>query len=157
MHAAILVLLFTFLPTLELRASIPYLLLATDLPALPFLIAIVVANILLGFLLYELVDVIISLARRWPWFDRWFSKIVLRAQRRIQRSIDRYGEIGVALFIGIPFPGSGVYTGALGAYLLGVRRRDFYLATVLGVLIAGTLVTLISLLGEGIFGVGALP
>lgn len=155
MHDAILVLLFTLLPTLELRASIPFLLLATNLPAIPFLLAIVVANILLGFLLYELVDLVISLARRWPWFDKWFAKVVLRAQRRIQRSIDRYGEFGVAAFIAIPLPGSGVYTGALGAYLLGVSRRDFYLASIIGVLVAGVLVTLITLLGGGLFGIGA--
>ncbi|MFP4524229.1 MAG: COG2426 family protein [Candidatus Woesearchaeota archaeon] len=155
MHDAILVLLFTLLPTLELRASIPFLLLATDLPAIPFLLAIVIANILLGFVLYELVDLLIGLARRWPWFDRWFSKVVLRAQRRIQRSIDRYGEFGVAAFIAIPLPGSGVYTGALGAYLLGVKRRDFYLASIIGVLVAGSLVTLITLVGGGLFGIGA--
>jgi len=155
MHDALLVLLFTLLPTLELRASVPFLLLATDLPAIPFLLAIVVANILLGFILYEVVDLFISLARRWPWFDKWFSKVVLRAQRRIQRSIDRYGELGVAAFIAIPLPGSGVYSGALGAYLLGVSRKDFYLATILGVVVAGILVTLITLAGGGMFGIGA--
>ena len=52
----------------------------------------------------------------------------------------------MAVFIGIPLPGSGVYTGALGAYLLGVDRRKFSVANVLGVLIAGAAVTAVCLL-----------
>ena len=63
--------------------------------------------------------------------------------------VEKYGEIGVAIFIGIPLPGSGVYTGSMGSYLLGVSKKDFIIACILGVLIAGTAVTLITLFGSG--------
>ena len=52
----------------------------------------------------------------------------------------------MALFIGIPLPGSGVYTGAFGSYLLGLDRRKFAIANVVGVLIAGAAVTGLCLL-----------
>ena len=55
-------------------------------------------------------------------------------------------RLGVAVFIGIPLPGSGVYTGAFGAYLLGLDRRKFAVANVIGVLIAATAVTALCLL-----------
>ena len=57
------------------------------------------------------------------------------------------------MFIGVPLPGSGVYSGALAAYLLGFRKRDFFLAAVIGVLIAGTIVLLVSLLGNGAWNI----
>jgi len=54
--------------------------------------------------------------------------------------------MGVAIFIGIPLPGSGVYTGALGSYLLGVQKKKFMVANAIGVLIAAVAVTGLSLL-----------
>ena len=57
----------------------------------------------------------------------------------------------MALFIAIPLPVSGVYTGSLGAFVLGLNRKQFYRSCILGVLIAGTLVTLITLGGIAIF------
>lgn len=61
-------------------------------------------------------------------------------------NVEKYGELGVAVFIGIPLPGSGVYTGAFGAYLLGLDKRKFGVANVIGVLIAGVAVTVLCLL-----------
>jgi uncharacterized membrane protein len=59
----------------------------------------------------------------------------------------------VALFIGIPLPGTGSYSGALGAYLLGLGYRKFIIANVIGVLMAGTIVTAVVLGGVGAFRV----
>jgi len=56
------------------------------------------------------------------------------------------------LFIGVPpTPGSGVYTGALAAFILGLNFKKFLIATVIGVFIAGILVTIATLTGVGIF------
>jgi len=55
------------------------------------------------------------------------------------------------LFIGIPLPGSGVYTGALGAYVLGFGYKRFIIASTIGVLIAGIIVTAIMLTGSELF------
>ena len=151
MQQLLFIILLTLIPTLELRASIPYGLLATSLSPITVVLLAVIANIILGFIVYELITVIITLARKLPWFDRLFTKIVTRAQRRIQKAVDKYGELGVALFIGIPLPGSGVYTAALGAELLGIKRKQFYLATIIGVLIAAALVTIIVYTGSGLF------
>ena len=65
--------------------------------------------------------------------------------------MDKYGEIGIALFIGIPLPGSGVYSGSLGANLIGLKYKKFIIANILGVLIAGIIVTIIVLSGNNAF------
>ena len=84
--------------------------------------------------------------RKWHWFDHKIWPVLEKTRHKIHPYVERYGELGVAVFIGIPLPGSGVYTGALGAYLLGVDRKKFSVANVIGVLIAATAVTLICLL-----------
>ena len=73
---------------------------------------------------------------------------VQRTQRSIKGYVERYGELGVAVFIGIPLPGSGVYSGALGAYLIGLKFKKFILASVIGVLIAGIIVTALVMSGK---------
>jgi uncharacterized membrane protein len=54
----------------------------------------------------------------------------------------------VAVFIGIPLPGTGVISGAIASYALGLDRKKYYIASVLGVLMAATAVTLVCLLGD---------
>ena len=52
----------------------------------------------------------------------------------------------MAIFIGMPLPGTGAYSGAVGAYLLALDRKRFWLANILGVVIACVAVTAICLL-----------
>jgi uncharacterized membrane protein len=147
----ITVILLTLTPFLELRASIPYGLLATSIPSFIVVLVAVVTNVLLGWLLYSVIGFFVELFLRMKWFRRLWSKIIIKPRRKIERYVDRYGELGVALFIGIPLPGSGVYSAALGSYVLGVSKKKFFVATLIGVSIAAVLVWLIVLLGGGLF------
>jgi uncharacterized membrane protein len=80
-----------------------------------------------------------------------YERTVTRTREKIQKSVDRYGELGVALFIGIPLPGTGSYSGALGAYLIGLGLRKFVVANIIGVFMAGAIVTTIVLSGVEVF------
>ncbi len=140
--------LLTVLPFLELRASIPYGIFETDLPlAVVFMVA-VMANILLGPVLFFFLNKTIHRFLKVKLVERGWQRIILRTQKKVHPYIEKYGILGLAVFIGIPLPGSGVYTGALGAYLLGFKFKDFLKATILGVLIAGLIVTIICLAGS---------
>ena len=136
--------LITMLPFLELRASIPYGINILKIAWPTVFIVCVIANMVLGVLVYFMLDKFINFFLRFKIIEIPYKKIVLRTQKKIQKYVDRYGEIGVALFIGVPLPGSGVYTGALGAYILGMKFRKFVIANIIGVLIAGIIVTIIS-------------
>jgi len=138
----------TFVPMLELRASIPFGIfgMAKQISWLGVVCVCVVANILLGWLFFLVLDPVFRVLRKWKWFDKALWPRLLRAQRRIHPYVEKYGEMGVAIFIGIPLPGSGVYTGALGSYLLGVQKKKFMVANAIGVLIAAVAVTGLSLL-----------
>lgn len=139
----------TLLPFLELRASIPYGIFSTNLHWLIVFLVCVVTNIILAPVVYFILDNFVELFTKIKFIDRIYQKIVVRTQKRVQKYVEKYGVFGLALFIGVPLPGSGVYSGALAAYLLGFRKRDFFLAAVIGVLIAGLIVLLVSLLGNG--------
>ena len=90
---------------------------------------------------------------RFAWIERLWDRLVLRARGRIEPYVERYGTLGLALFVGVPLPGSGVYTGGLGAYLLGFGLRRYMVASVVGVLIAATAITVVVLTGATAFEV----
>lgn len=141
--------LITFLPFLELRASIPYGILKLHMNWVDVFIICVVTNIVLGIIIYFLLDKLVHLVIRIRPIGKLYDRVIERTQKKIQKYVDKYGEIGVAIFIGIPLPGSGVYTGALGSYLIGLGYRKFIIACIIGVIIAGIAVTLITLFGSG--------
>jgi uncharacterized membrane protein len=139
----------TFLPIFELRASIPYGILYYHMHWLTVFIIAVLANIAIGMIVYFILDKFVHLAIRVKWINRIYQHFVLKTQKKIHPYVEKYGTLGVAVFIGIPLPGSGVYTGALGSYLLGLGYKKFFIANVIGVLIAAIAVTLIVLFGSG--------
>ncbi|PIN87710.1 hypothetical protein COV12_02400 [Candidatus Woesearchaeota archaeon CG10_big_fil_rev_8_21_14_0_10_32_24] len=142
------IILLTLTPALELRASIPYGVFKTELSLISIFIIAVITNIILAPIIYLFLDNFLHLFQRITLFDKYYQKVVLKTQKKIHPYIEKYGVYGLALFIAVPLPGSGVYTGALGAYLLGFRKRDFLLAASIGVVIAGIIVTLISVSGD---------
>ena len=62
---------------------------------------------------------------------------------------DKYGYWGLAIFVSIPLPFTGAWTGALGAWILGMDRKRSMLVVAAGVLMAGVIVTLVVGLGVG--------
>ena len=147
------ILLLTFItciPALELRASIPWGVFGnakwgiSEPMAWPLVMLIcTVANILLGFAVFWILVPIMHWLERFALFRKRIEPLLSHAQRRIHPYVEKYGELGVALFIGVPLPGSGVYTGAVGAFVLGLDRKKFAVANVLGVCIAAVAVTAI--------------
>lgn len=138
----------TLIPALELRASIPVgVFTMRDTLSWPGVVLVcVLANIVLGMVVFLVLGPVFTFVRRWAWFERTVWPVLEKTRHRLHPYVEKYGELGVAVFIGIPLPGSGVYTGAFGAYLLGLDRRKFAIANVIGVLIAGAAVTGLSLL-----------
>ncbi len=140
---------YTMIPALELRFSIPmgfFSPLPMQLDWWWIVLICGVANILLGIGVYEILIPILKFMRRWDWFECRLWPIVERCREKLRPTVEKYGEWGLAIFIGIPLPGTGAVTGAAGAALLDFDRKKFYLANVAGVLMAGICVTAVCLL-----------
>ena len=74
-----------------------------------------------------------------------FDKLVVKVRKKTRKYVEKYGVIGLAIFVAIPLPGSGVYSGCLGAYLLDVNRSAATKSIILGTIVAAILVSLLSL------------
>jgi len=80
-----------------------------------------------------------------------FFEWLLKKAKQKSGLIERYEALGLMLFVSIPFPGTGVWTGCLIASLLRMRFLPTLLAATLGVIIAAVAVTTLTLLGKTIF------
>lgn len=145
LHNLLLLVLLTFVPALELRASIPYGILVLQLPWLEVFLIAAAANIALGAIVYFALNKIVRFFLRFKRIERCYNAVVVRTQRKVEKYVDRFGTLGIALFIAVPLPGSGSWTGALAAYILGLGYKKFIIANIVGVLIAAAIVTAASL------------
>ncbi|MBR4676319.1 MAG: small multi-drug export protein [Victivallales bacterium] len=141
----------TLIPGLELRASIPMGILGGKWIASPMawpavVLTCVISNILIGWAVFWLLGPVVKFFRRIGFIDRLLAKYLDSAQRRLKPNVEKYGFWGLAVFIGIPLPLTGAYSGAAGAYALGMETKRFMIANVVGVLIAAVCVTVICLL-----------
>jgi uncharacterized membrane protein len=142
----------TLLPFFELRASIPagLVLFGVDAWLLVFFVA-VIANIILGIFIYAFIEICVALITRIAWIKKLYDRSIFRIQKKSAPYVHKYGWFGLAVFIGIPLPGSGVYSGAIAAKLLGFSGKEYSGAMIIGVIIAGLLVSVASISGVGIF------
>ena len=150
MNDWLLLVLLAIAPISELRGSIPYGILK-GLPLIPVVAVSIIINALTGIAVYFFLDRIVKFFFSFGIFKRYYEKIVERSQRKIKEVVDKYGWIGVAIFIGVPLPFTGAWTGALGSYLIGLDKKKSVMAIIIGVLIAAVIVTVTMLTGVSIF------
>jgi len=139
---------FTFIPFLELRASIPLGIIKFQMSWWVVFLVCIIANILLGPIIYGFLHYFMRIFLKINIINKVWQKYVERLQKRVSPYVERWGVIGVGLFIGVPLPGSGSYSGAAGSYVLGLGFKKFFWANILGVLIAGVIITIISVTGN---------
>jgi uncharacterized membrane protein len=72
---------------------------------------------------------------------------VERARKKLHRGLERWGWIALTAFVAVPLPVTGAWTGTLGAWVLGLSKRRTLPAVILGVAVAGAIVTAAALLG----------
>ncbi len=128
-------------PVVELRGAIP---LGVGLGLSP---AAALAWALLGNLLVvpPLLAVLpwgIEQTKRWPRVHALWRRLEARVRLKGEEKVQRYGAIGLFLFVAVPLPGTGAWTGSVLAAVLGVKKRYALPAIAAGVAVAGGLVFL---------------
>ncbi|NLO88980.1 MAG: small multi-drug export protein [Clostridia bacterium] len=78
-------------------------------------------------------------------FFRKIIEYILERTRKKSDQVQKYGALGLMLFVAVPLPGTGVWTGSLLAYLFGIKFWYALPALWGGMLVAGVIVTLASL------------
>jgi uncharacterized membrane protein len=133
-------------PIIELRGAIPWAIQEFDFPWYYAYFIAVIGNMLPVPFILLLLNTITQLLSRFPLFDRFFKWLFAYTRRR-GTLIEKYERIGLVLFVAIPLPITGAWTGSIAAVLLGMSFKRAILSIFLGVLIAGVIVTCLTLLG----------
>ena len=152
----LIVLIVSALPVAELRGSLP---LAVKIFHMAwyqsFLLSVAGNMIPVPFLLLFL-DSLAGLVSRANSGKRFMEWVYARTRRQTG-FIDKYGHIGLIVFVAIPLPGTGAWTASVAAHLLGMKFKHALLDITLGVVGAGAIVTALVLsgwIGAGVAVVG---
>lgn len=134
--------IISLLPILELRGG----LIAAVLLGVPLWKAFLVCfigNMLPVPFIILFIKKIFEFLRRFSFFDKFIGKLEAKTEKNRDKVL-RYKQWGLLLFVAIPLPGTGAWTGALFAALLDIDLKKSFPIIALGVLIAGVIVAVLS-------------
>jgi uncharacterized membrane protein len=149
----------SFMPISELRGAIPFAVLKHGIPWYWAFAFCAVINMLIAPVCWVFLGTVHRLLygsspeKGIRWYKRFFDWFVERARKKLSTVMEKWGWLGIAVFVAIPLPMTGAWTGTLGAWVLGVSRRRTMLAVIIGVVIAGAIVTAIVQLADGAYGI----
>lgn len=133
-------------PVIELRGAIPWaignfyftwpkaLILSLIGNLLPIIPAIWFLNTLSNYL-----------SQKFIIFNKFFKWLFERTRKKFHNSFYRWGKWALVIFVAIPLPLTGVWTGCVAAFLFGVKYKEAFWLISLGALLAGIIVTLLTL------------
>ncbi len=142
----LIVTIVSMLPIVELRGAIPVGIVTLGLPWWSAYGWAVVGNLIPVVPLLLFLGALSRAMSRAKGSSRVLPWLLERTRSR-SRIVEQYESLGLMLFVAIPLPVTGAWTGSLAAFLFGLRFRRALPAIALGVVIAGVVVTLLSLLG----------
>ncbi|MFC1860125.1 COG2426 family protein [Chloroflexota bacterium] len=143
------VLILAASPVSELRGAIPWAILKLHFPWYYAFFVAIIGNLLPVPFILLFLNAFARLLSRIGIFRRMLNWLFERTKRR-GKIIARYERIGLALFVAIPLPVTGAWTGSLAAVLFGLKFKHAFLSIFIGVLIAGVIVTCATFLGWAI-------
>ncbi|GAB4277401.1 MAG: small multi-drug export protein [Coriobacteriia bacterium] len=119
----------TLVPWIELRGAVPWAVQQGDQAFLPL---ILVTNWLIFFPTYFFLEWFYEHIPEGSWLHRKLERVREKARPRIER----FGVLGLALFVAVPLPGTGAYSGTVAAWMLGMGWKKALLGVVVGVTLA---------------------
>ena len=147
----LIVFLISMVPLIELRGAIPYAV-GFDLPLVPSYIVAVIGNMLPVPFIFLFGRKILEWGKDLKYvggFFRWCLEKGEKAGAKLESKAGRGLYIALLLFVGIPLPGTGAWSGTLAASLLNMDFKKSVLYVMLGVVLAGVIMLAASL---GVFG-----
>lgn len=142
----LLIVLISAVPIAELRGGIPVGIGLFHVPWYTVFLLGILGNMLPVPFLLLFFRKLVDFSRKIPLANKLITPIVNHAQRNSAKIL-KYETIGLALFVGVPIPYTGAWTGSIVASLLGLDFKKSLLSIFAGVVIAGIIVTVLSLMG----------
>lgn len=147
----LIVFLISMVPVAELRVAVP-LAIGMNLPVIPSYIICIIGNMLPVPIIFLFARKVLEWGQDKPLIGGIFTWLLQKGEKGGQKLLDAGGKsvyVGLLLFVGIPLPGTGAWTGTLAASILDLDFKKSVMAALGGVLMAGIIMATAS---SGIFG-----
>jgi uncharacterized membrane protein len=151
MKKYLIIFLISMVPLIELRGAIP-IAVGMGLPVIPSILISIVGNMLPVPFIFLFARRILEWGKDKPLVGNFFSWCLDKGEkggRKLEAKAGRGLYWALLLFVGIPVPGTGAWTGTLAASLLNMDFKKSVLYVLLGILLAGAIMIVLSL---GVFG-----
>lgn len=149
----ILIFLVSMVPLIELRGAVPISQL-WEMPVIPSFLVCMIGNMLPVPVIYLFARKMLEWGADKPVIGGFFTWCLEKGHRggeKLQEKAGRGLFVALMLFVGIPLPGTGAWTGTLAASILDMSFKKTVAAVVLGVLLAGLIMMTVSALGFSLF------
>ena len=147
--------MISMVPLIELRAAVPFAV-GIGLPYIPSLIVCVLGNMVPVPFIYFFARKFLAWGSEKKYIGKICSFFLIKGDRAGQKLVKTAGRgglfVALMLFVGIPLPGTGAWTGALGASFLNMGFKTTVTAVCLGVILAGCIMVAVTTAGLHIFG-----
>lgn len=130
--------LLSMTPVGELRVGIPFALAAKIDPWTAFFVC-VMANIIIVPVVYLFLELIHRRMLHVNSYQSAFDKFMERTRKKVQPLVDKYGMLGLVVFVAVSVPGTGAYTGTLAAWFFGMNKWKAFFSISIGVAFAGAI------------------
>lgn len=147
----LIIFFISMVPLIELRGAIPYAV-GFNLPLLPSYIICILGNMLPVPIIFLFARKVLEWGADKPVIGKFFTFCLEKGHKggvKLQEKAGRGLFLALLLFVGIPVPGTGAWTGTLAASLLDMDFKSSVIAVLLGVVLAGVIMGMVS---AGVFG-----
>ena len=140
----LIVFIISILPILELRGGLIAASLLNVSPLTGYIVSIIGNTLPVPFILLFINKILDWMGKsKIKWMNK-LSKWLDKKARKHKDSIEKYGYLGLTLFVGVPRPGTGAWTGCLAASVLNMDKKKSFISIMLGIIMASIIMMLIS-------------
>lgn len=137
--------LLAMMPVGEVRVSVPVAIVTYKMSVLMAMMWSLVGNILAGVLVLAIIEPVIGyLIKHWNWLNRLWKKYIYHLETKNKAAFDKWGSLILILFVAIPLPMTGIYSGAIAASIFQIPFMRAITLLALGSIISTSIVASIT-------------
>ncbi|MBT8306768.1 MAG: small multi-drug export protein [Maribacter sp.] len=141
----LLAILWSISPFGEAKVGIPYGIL-NGLNSYVVFFSCFLANLMVFPIMMFFLERINKYLMPWRFYKKSAIFVAKRAKKGSSRSIQRFGFLGLMVFVMLPIPGTGVYAGSIAAYVLKIEKQKAFLANAIGIFFSSLIILTATLL-----------
>ena len=141
----LIAIIWSLSPFGEAKVGIPYGLL-NGLNQYVVFISCFLANLLVFPIMMFFLEKVNVYLIRWRFYKKSAIFIAKRAKRGSGKNVQKYGFLGLVLFVMLPLPGTGVYAGSIAAYIFKIEKQRAFLANAIGIFFSSLIIWSVTLM-----------